>query len=46
MHRIDTLLGLEPALVVVILTMVILLIPAGVLAVYALHRRKTEPAGD
>ena len=46
MHRIDSLVGLDAVLIVVILVAVIVLIPVGVLAMYALHRRKTEPTGD
>ena len=46
MHRLDGLIGLDPALIVVILAAVVVLIPVGVLALYALHRRKTQPAGD
>ena len=46
MHRVDTLVGLDPALVVVILAAVIVLIPVAVLALYAFHRRKSELTGD
>lgn len=46
MHRVDSLVGLGPAAAVIILAGVIVLIPVGVLGLYALHRRKTEPTGD
>lgn len=46
MHRVDALVGLDAGLVVVILIAVIILIPLGVLGMYALHRRSTEPTGD
>ena len=46
MHRIDTLVGLDAGLIVVILVVVIVLIPVGVLGLYALHRRKAEPTGE
>ena len=46
MHRVDALTGLGPAAAVILLTGVIVLIPVAVLAMYALHRRKTEPTGD
>lgn len=45
MHRVDTLVGLGPAAAVVVLAGVIVLIPVGVLGLYALHRRRTEPTG-
>lgn len=46
MHRVDSLVGLGPAAAVIVLVAVIVLIPVGVLAMYALHRRKTEPTGE
>ena len=42
MHRLDSLIGLDPAVIVIILTAVIVLIPVAVLALYALHRRKAS----
>ena len=46
MHRVDSLVGLGPAAAVIVLVAVIVLIPVGVLAMYALHRRKAEPTGE
>ena len=46
MHRVDSLVGLGPAAAVIVLVAIIVLIPVGVLGLYALHRRKTEPTGD
>ena len=40
MHRIDSLVGLGPALVVGILVIVIVLIPVAVWVLYALHGRQ------
>ena len=46
MHRVDSLVGLGPVAAVIVLAGVIVLIPVGVLGLYALYRRKTEPTGD
>ena len=42
MHRLDSLIGLDPAVIVIILAAVIVLIPVAVMALYALHRRKAS----
>ena len=42
MHRLDSLIGLDPAVIVIILAAVIVLIPVAVLALYALYRRKAS----
>lgn len=46
MHRVDSLVGLGPAAAVIVLAGVVVLIPVGVLVMFALYRRKTEPTGD
>ena len=40
MQRLDALISLEPAVIIAVLGLVVVMIPAAILVVYAIYRRK------
>ena len=40
MHRLDALISLEPAAIVAVLGLVVVIIPAAILVAYAIYRRR------